>query len=203
MIVEPMAQWVFTLVFVVLAIYSTVRMFADRSRLLASIGHGLHVVMSVDMAAMAWPWWSELPGTPQIVFFSAAAGWFALMLLSQCFSSAPRWCSDGHGPWHQIMHVVMMLTMVWMVVAMAGMGSMAGMDSMASGHHHSMMSPSVALGGVALTGGLIVAAMISLAELVESPHGHGRFWSGHSSEAAAGALMCLGMAAMCLPMLVV
>lgn len=193
---EPVTQWCFTLVFLVLGLDSTLRMVVNRRRPLQLVGHGLHVVMSVVMVAMAWPWWLNLPNTPQVVFFTAAAGWFVLMFLGQSAPRMPRWCSDGHAPWHQVTHVVMMLTMVWMVV------SMAGVDPSASGHDHSSLSWPIAVSGVVLTGGLIVAGMVYLAESVGKLRGD-RLRGAEARASGADTLMCLGMAAMCLPMLVV
>ncbi|TGD08437.1 DUF5134 domain-containing protein [Brevibacterium sp. LE-L] len=193
---DPVTQWCFTVVFLVLGLDSTIRMVIDRRRPLQSVGHGLHLAMSVVMMAMAWPWWSGLPSAPQVVFFTVAAGWFVLMLLAQSLRRMPRWYAHGHNPWHLVMHVVMMLTMVWMVVSMAGMGPSA------PGHDHSSLSLPIAISGVVLTGGLIVAAMICLVDCMENLRGDRR--SGAEARASgAQTLMNLGMAAMCLPMLVV
>ena len=167
---DPVTQWCFTVVFLVLGLDSTIRMVIDRRRPLQSVGHGLHLAMSVVMMAMAWPWWSGLPSAPQVVFFTVAAGWFVLMLLAQ--EAAPdaslvRAWAQSLAPGSNL-HVVMMLTMVWMVVSMAGMGPSA------PGHDHSFLSLPIAISGVVLTGGLIVVAMICLVDCMENLRGDRR-----------------------------
>ncbi|MDN5833228.1 MAG: DUF5134 domain-containing protein [Brevibacterium sp.] len=196
MIDEPIVRWVFTVVFVGLALYSAVHVFTTRSHPAQLISHTLHVVMSADMAAMAWPWWTFLPGTPQLVIFGVATGWFALIFLVQCLRPSGYRDPQEHGPWYQVMHTVMMLAMVWMVA------TMTGANPTTSGHDHSSMTPVTAVSGVLLTGSLIVATMISAAELVTGPRSSEHAWATHAREVGANGLMCLGMTSMCLPMLV-
>ncbi len=134
-------QWAFTLVFSALAAHSLLRIVTDRSSPVALVGHAFHLAMSLDMVAMAWPWWEMVPWRAQIVVFSAATLWYAALAL---FGS--RRVSLGTGPhprWHQLMHAVMMGAMVWMVAAMPP-----------GGHHHELSSASFAVGAI------LVAALV-------------------------------------------
>ncbi|WP_449276666.1 DUF5134 domain-containing protein [Leucobacter sp. GX24907] len=196
MFTDPVVQWGFTVLFSALTVYSVLRVFVDGSRSLQAIGHALHAVMAADMATMAWLWWAAIPSTPQLVFFVTAAVWYAIMLVLQASRRVSRRTLGGHGAWHQAVHVVMMLAMVWMVAVMADA------DPSASGHDHSALPIGAALTGVAVTAGLIVAGAVFVVEFVDCVRGGKRTWAGHTGDVASGALMCLGMAAMCLPMLV-
>ncbi|MGO1736617.1 MAG: DUF5134 domain-containing protein [Leucobacter sp.] len=196
MFTDPVVQWTFTILFSLLTAYSVLRVFLDWSRPLQAIGHVLHAVMAVDMAAMAWPWWTAIPGAPQLVFFVIAAIWYVIMLALQASRRVSRRLLGGHSAWHQAVHVVMMLAMVWMVAVMVDA------DPSASGHDHSALPVDAALAGVVLTAGLIIAGAIFVVEFVDCVRGGKRTWAGHTGDVGTGALMCLGMTAMCLPMLV-
>ncbi|SJM63636.1 DUF5134 domain-containing protein [Gulosibacter sp. 10] len=193
---HPVAQWGFTLVFVLLLGYSAVRAFVDRAKPVQTIGHALHGVMAADMAMMSWPWWMDLPGSPQTLFFSVATLWFLGMFVLQAGGRLPRRIFGGHGAAHQAAHVAMMLAMVWMVVVMSGSQPSQG------GHDHGSMSVLAALTGVVVVVALLVSGVIFVVEFADCVRGAGKAWLGHTGDMASGAVMCLSMAAMCLPMLV-
>jgi hypothetical protein len=206
MIADPITQWAFTLVFAILALYSGYRVIADWKRPLQAVGHGLHVVMAADMAAMPWPWWVEISRPLQIVVFAVAAAWFLVLLVLQVRRVIPRRAIGGHGPWHGVGHGVMMLAMVWMVTVMSPLNASAisgrGDEAApASGHAHSSLSAWPALTGVATTAALVVAGVILLVELVECVRGQARTWRGHTGDVGSGTVMSIGMAAMCWLML--
>lgn len=196
MFTDPVAQWSFTVAFSVLTAYSGFRVSADFARPLQAIGHALHAVMAADMVAMAWPWWVSIPGAAQLVFFVFAALWYVIVFVLQLSRSVTKDMLGGHSAWHQIVHVVMMLAMVWMVAVMGDA------DPSGSGHNHSALSAGGAVSGVLVTAGLIVAGVILVVDSLDWVRAGKRTWAGHGGEGAAGAVMCLGMAAMCLPMLV-
>lgn len=197
MVADPIMRWAFTLVFLSLAGYSAYRIPHDRARPAQAVGHALHIAMAVDMAAMAWPWWGMVPAVPQIVFFTTAAAWFGVLLMLQLARTVPRWAMGGHGPGHQLAHVVMMLAMVWMVAVMTP----AGQNSSDSGHGHSALTGWAALSGVTATAALLVAGVILLVEFLECIRGIRRTRREHTGSVASGAVMSLGMSAMCWLML--
>ncbi len=53
----------------------------------AIVRYGLHFVMSVAMAMMAWPWGPQLPTLESAVFFLLAAGWF--VIATRSFQNEP------------------------------------------------------------------------------------------------------------------
>ena len=108
---------------------------ANRHSTVNLVSHALHAVMAIAMAVMAWPRGAELPSRGPMIFFLAAAIWFAVVTVR----------SDGHRVANTY-HTLMMLAMAWMYAAMGGLplqreqhaDSMAGMDmpgmDMTSGH---------------------------------------------------------------------
>ncbi|MEU0297972.1 DUF5134 domain-containing protein [Streptomyces sp. NPDC006175] len=141
MIAATGLRWILTLLFCALAVHALWRVFAPGSHSwTARLAHGLHGVMALAMFAMAWPWGMDLPGTPQVVFFSAAAVWFVLAALALPSSPEPRLRALAS----TLPHAVMTGAMAWMVVAMSsGMSAegaggsqahdMPGMDMSAPG----------------------------------------------------------------------
>ena len=111
MLSDPVLQWTLTLAFSATAAYATLQLFTDRKPLLIA-GNALHLVMSLVMIAMCWPWWTVLPPLPQTLFFSAGTAWFGAIVLLQTRRHHPG-CRGGHGAWHQVAHAGMMLAMVW------------------------------------------------------------------------------------------
>lgn len=194
MLSDPVLQWALTLTFSATAMYATVRLFADR-KLLLIVGNVLHLVMSVVMVAMCWPWWSLLPAVPQTLFFSAGAVWFVAIALLQVRRRITRATVGGHSAWHQAAHAVMMLAMVWMILAMP-----SGTDATTHVHHHGGLEPWAALTGVAITAALAVSGVIFLVEFIRCVRGR-TTWLGHTGDVASGAFMSFGMAAMCWPMI--
>ncbi|MGO2684826.1 MAG: DUF5134 domain-containing protein, partial [Microbacterium sp.] len=199
---DPALQWTFTVVFAALAVHSAYRIVVDRTRPAQALGHGLHVLMAADMAAMPWPWWTVIPGSWQIVLFSIATAWFLVLLVLQVRRTIPRRVLGGHGPWHQAGHAVMMLAMVWMVAAMNPVGeaaSASGHDPGAApsaAHTHAAVSGWDAATGIAVTAALLVAGVVLLVEFVDCVRGPARTWRGHTGDVASGAVMSFGMAAM-------
>jgi hypothetical protein len=84
----------------------------------------LHIIMSVAMVLMAWPWGAKLPTTGPMVFFLIAAVWFAAAGL---IGTGHR-LIDGY-------HALMMLAMAWMYAVMNG-GLLPGqLHRCHDGHH--------------------------------------------------------------------
>lgn len=196
MVDGPAAQWAFTAVFTILALFSLIRLIDERTLPWQVLGHAMHAVMAVDMVAMAWPWWWAIPHVPELLFFVAAAAWFAVVLGLQLTGRLTRHRLGGHGPWHQSVHVVMMLAMVWMIAAMGGDGPTA-----TGGHDHAALSVTTSLTGVAVTSGLIITGAMLVVDAVEGSRSPAHSWRGLHGDVVAHAVMCLGMAAMCGPML--
>jgi len=194
MLSDPVLQWALTLTFSATAMYATVRLFADR-KLLLIVGNALHLVMSVVMVAMCWPWWSLLPQVPQTLFFSAGVVWFGAIAILQARRRITRSAAGGHSAWHQVAHAAMMLAMVWMILAMP-----SGTDATTHAHHHGGLEPWAALTGVAITAALAISGVIFLVELIRCLRGR-TTWLGHTGDVASGTLMSFGMAAMCWPMI--
>jgi hypothetical protein len=99
-----------------------------------SVSACLHVLMSVAVIAMFWPWGDLLPTIAQVTVFTAAAAWFA----GQALFGGDALCRVRCANWY---HAATMATVVWIAVlmsvptaavAVAGSGSMpadmGGMD---------------------------------------------------------------------------
>jgi len=132
MIQDVTLRWVVTVLFVVSAGVYTQAMVVNRQSGADVIGNSLHAIMAVAMAVMAWPRGAELPTRAPMIFFLAAALWFAVITVR----SAGHRVANGY-------HVLMMLAMSWMYAAMGGLklrsgesDSMSGMPGMekSSGH---------------------------------------------------------------------
>lgn len=202
MFADPITQWVFTIVFLLLVVHSLVRLMGERAVPVLIIGHLLHVVMSLDMAVMAWPWWTQVPWSSQVAFFAAATLWYLVLggMTARSRHRAQRW---GGGPAHQLMHALMMGAMTWMVLAMA-----PGEAGSGGAHAHHLMSAGVAVAGILLTAGLLAAGAASATRAGETFHLQRRLpgvkvrrgWP-QLAESGASTVMNLGMAAMCALML--
>ncbi|MFB6813703.1 DUF5134 domain-containing protein [Streptomyces sp. NPDC056347] len=121
MITATGLRWILTLLFCALTVYGLWRALAARSHpWTARLAHGLHAVMALAMFAMAWPWGMDLPGTPQVVLFSAAAVWFVLAALTVPGVPGPR----ARALANALPHTVMTGAMAWMVAAMSSAMSM-------------------------------------------------------------------------------
>ncbi|MFG2539332.1 DUF5134 domain-containing protein [Streptomyces sp. NPDC048511] len=214
MIAATGLRWIATLLFCTLAAYGLWRAFAARSHpWTVRLAHGLHAVMALAMFAMAWSWGMDLPGTPQVVFFSAVAAWFVLAALALPSGPEPRLRAlAGVLP-----HAVMTGAMAWMVDAMSS-GMSAGGTGAAQAHDMPGMdmSASGALATMTLSGtgdrwsaGLLAVVLLALALwwLAEgfdrgrlAPRTTGGAASGGAVHAAwdvsCHGLMALGMAVM-------
>src|SRR5699024_7654199 len=156
-ITGPVLPWVFTALFLAVAAHCVVGLgvalrpvmpgrVGDRSgggvdgR--TAIAHLCHLLMSLSMVAMAWPWWSHLPATPQVVVFALAAAWFAVQTRSATT-----------GRLRHVIDAAMMLAMVWMVAVM-GYGphaTDAGMAGTMADHQHGTLAPVQVAVGLGLT----------------------------------------------------
>lgn len=194
MLTDPVLQWALTLVFSATAVYAVLRLLRDGKPILI-VGNALHLVMSLVMIAMCWPWWTIIPAFPQLLVFGAGTVWFVTIAVAQGRRRISRAAVGGHSAWHQVAHAVMMLAMVWMVLAMP-----SGTDSTTHAHHHSGLEPWAALTGVAITSALVTSGVIFLVELLRCVRGR-TGWLGHTGDVASGTLMSFGMAAMCWPMI--
>ena len=124
MIQDLALRWVVTLLFLFSAGVCVQAIAANRHSGANVISHSLHAIMAIAMAIMAWPKGAELPTRAPMVFFFAAALWFAVVTFRR---------ADHKGA--NIYHTLMMLAMAWMYAAMGGLpvrgkdaGAMAGMD---------------------------------------------------------------------------
>jgi len=76
-----------------------------------SVGAGLHVLMSVAVIAMFWPWGERFPAIAQVTVFTAAAAWFAGQALFGGDALRAR-CAN----WY---HAATMAAVAWIAVAMS------------------------------------------------------------------------------------
>lgn len=194
MVTDPVLQWALTLAFLATASYAGIRILVDRSPLLA-VGNVLHLAMSLTMIAMCWPWWSVIPRGPQLVVFAGGLAWFLLILVLQLIGRVSRAAIGGHSAWHQAAHALMMLAMVWMIVVMP-----AGDSASGHSHHHGSLELWPALSGVALTAALLTSGAVFVVEFLVSSRERLR-WIGHTGDVVSGAVMSIGMALMCWPMI--
>lgn len=191
------AQWTFTVLFAVLAAHSASLARASRPHTVAVTNHVLHIVMSLVMVAMAWPWWDRLPWLAQLLFFALATAWFLVLAARRATPSPSR---SAAATWHLLAHALMMGAMVWMVAVMAPDGSLAA-DPGAASHAHHALSAMGALSGVVVTAGLLGAGALFTADAFAQVRRWPDLWRGHSSELSSGAAMSFGMGAMCALML--
>ncbi|MCV6984997.1 DUF5134 domain-containing protein [Mycobacterium shinjukuense] len=135
MIHDLMLRWVVTGLFALPAAECGLAIAARLRPWTWVVNHGLHFVMAVGMAVMAWPWGARLPATGPAVFFLLAAAWFVTMAVVAAQATGVRGLYGYHG--------LMMLATAWMYVVMDGHllpgsssaqhatghgGSMPGMD---------------------------------------------------------------------------
>lgn len=168
MIAATGLRWILTVLFCALAAHGLWRAVTIRSHpWTARLAHGLHAVMALAMFAMAWSWGMDLPGRPQVVFFSVTAVWFVLAALALPSGPEPR----ARALVSTLPHAVMTGAMAWMVAAMSS-GTSAGATD--GGHTHDMpgmdMSAPGALATMTLSGtgdrwsaGLLALVLLALA----------------------------------------
>lgn len=191
---DPLTQWAFTCTFGALAIHSALRIYFDRSRWTLVVGHILHAAMSLDMIAMAWPWWERIDWLSQMILFAVATLWFlALWMLGANHKETYRRLVGTHPSWHQAMHALMMGAMTWMVAVMSP-------GDHGSTHAHAITTGEARL-GVALTAALLLAGAVTAVDASRRLGRGDRTVSGKAVENAASSVMNLGMAAMCALML--
>ena len=76
-----------------------------------SAGACLHVLMSVAVVVMCWPWGERFPAIAQVTVFTAAAAWFARQALFGGDALRVR-CAN----WY---HAATMAAVVWIAVLMS------------------------------------------------------------------------------------
>lgn len=91
-----------------------------------------HLLMSIVMIMMPLGWSTRIPAGVQILVFSAAALWYAYLLLFRPHAVSETADSHHSGRPRLLYHVGMMLAMVWMAVIMAPLPGMAAQAAMAS-----------------------------------------------------------------------
>jgi hypothetical protein len=124
-------RWVVTVLFSLSALECGYAMTVAHRRPTAVVGHGLHLVMAVAMAVMAWPRGAALPTTGPMVFFLAAAVWFAVVVIR---AGGPRIRGVN------VYYLVMMLAMAWMYAVMNG-GILPGQVVEHAHHAHGHAEP--------------------------------------------------------------
>ncbi len=110
MIQDLALRWAVTLLFLFSAGVCVQAIVADRHRGADLVSHGLHAVMAIAMAVMAWPRGADLPSRAPMIFFAVAALWFAVIMFRR---------ADHKGP--NAYHMFMMAAMAWMYAAMGGL----------------------------------------------------------------------------------
>ncbi|MBU3749894.1 MAG: DUF5134 domain-containing protein [Mycobacterium sp.] len=138
MIQDAGLRWLVTLLFVFSAAVCVRGSVAGRHAPVTLISHLLHAVMAVAMAVMAagvtGPRGADLPTRAPMIFFAAAALWFAVLIAT---GGAHR-LANGY-------HTIMMTAMAWMYAVMGALplprataqstvGSAMEMTSTAAGH---------------------------------------------------------------------
>lgn len=135
MIADLTLRWVVTLLFVLSAAECVHAVVVGRRTVLLVVGQGLHLVMAVAMAVMAWPCSAALPTVAPMVFFLLATLWF----VAAAIIDPDHWAGSFY-------HAAMMLAMFWMYAVMnghilpgqnpaasQGAATMPGMDMPATG----------------------------------------------------------------------
>jgi hypothetical protein len=112
MIHDLLLRWVVTGFFALGAIECGLPILTRRRPWTVVVSHGLHFLMAVGMAVMAWPWSMRLPTTAAAVFFLLAAAWFATRGIAAALTPASRVLDGYHG--------LMMLATAWMYATMNG-----------------------------------------------------------------------------------
>jgi hypothetical protein len=186
------AAWWLTALFGMTALFHTGRIVVSRgSHPVDFAADGLHVLMSVAMVAMVWPWGMRVPAIGYGAVFTAAAAWFGAVAM---YRLGPAHAGHGGvlGAWY---HAAMMASMVWMALVMsvsaeplavvtaggrsAGGMAMAGM-SMPASSPGGAPAPSGAMPGWAgwscraLAVGFAVAALIFIAAALRASLSGGR-----------------------------
>ncbi|GEE00610.1 hypothetical protein nbrc107696_10560 [Gordonia spumicola] len=119
-------RWVVTILFALAAAQCLYSLLQFSMPWKSRVGHVLHLVMSVGMLVMAWPFSMDWSTTPPMVFFGLAAVWFVSSIILPDAESAATDCgcvppTDGAtGRGVAAYHAVMMGAMAWMYAVMNG-----------------------------------------------------------------------------------
>lgn len=157
MIADLTLRWVVTLLFVLSAaetVYSVA--IGDRAPRHV-VGHGLHFVMSVAMAVMAWPKGTEVPNIPPMIFFLLATVWFLALLATD----AGHRLLNGY-------HALMMFAMAWMYAVMGRV-----LPGQGTGGHGTAQHDMAAMDGMDHTGTAGTAGMEGMEGVDMGAHQHG------------------------------
>ncbi|CAM4201344.1 hypothetical protein MB901379_04269 [Mycobacterium basiliense] len=112
MIHDLTLRWLVTGLFALSAAECGVPIVTKRGPWTLVVSHGLHFLMAVAMAAMAWPWGAQSPTSELAVFFLLAAVWFATAAVRAVETRTAR-LRCGY-------YSLMMLATAWMYIAMDG-----------------------------------------------------------------------------------
>jgi hypothetical protein len=110
MIHDLALRWFVTLLFLFSSGVCIAAIVRNRHSTANLISHSLHAIMGIAMAVMAWPRGADLPSRGPMIFFLAAAVWFAVVTAR----------TVGHRGANTY-HALMMLAMAWMYAAMGGL----------------------------------------------------------------------------------
>ncbi|MCV7093768.1 DUF5134 domain-containing protein [Mycobacterium kubicae] len=180
----------------------------NRRSVASVLSHGLHLVMAVAMAAMAWPQGLRLPTTVPEILFLAAALWFVMTALLTARVVKQR-VVGGY-------NALTMLAMVWMYAVVPGHGLTDALGAGQHHHHHHPQAPDMDLSGMevqpddtwpawidlgnwAWTAIFVVAAVVWVYRFVTQRRTGRRRRAGawrKSLNTAVQAMMALGMAIM-------
>lgn len=105
-------RWVITVLFMLSAAMWCFSLRINRRPWIAAVSGGLHLVMAVAMAVMAWPWGAQLPTAGPAAFFLLAGIWFATLAVVSARTLVQR-AMCGY-------HALMMTAMAWMYLVMEG-----------------------------------------------------------------------------------
>ncbi|BAX93297.1 DUF5134 domain-containing protein [Mycobacterium shigaense] len=109
MIHNTVLRWIVTVLFVLSAAKCLFAVATGPRAWTPTVREVLHLVMSVAMVIMVWPWGMTLPTAAPLVFFLLAAAWFA----ATAVKVAHHRSLDSY-------HALMMLAMAWMYALMNG-----------------------------------------------------------------------------------
>ncbi|WP_406630521.1 DUF5134 domain-containing protein [Amycolatopsis sp. WGS_07] len=195
-------RWILTLLFAAAGVFCLYRC-ALRPGLSGRVADALHAAMCAGMVTMAWPATMTFARMPQVVLFTAAAGWFAVTAV----------LGLGHGRLPGAHHALMMAGMAWMAFvmpsAMAGMtmsatsmgAEHAGMDMGDAGMTMTGHAPvHVVVVAVALAVVFLVAGLVWLARAIDHARTVARPGRREAGLAMEG-VMSLGMAVMAVAMI--
>jgi len=201
MIDNLLLRWVVTGLFVLSAALFGFLIAAQRRQWTSVVSDGLHFVMAIAMAVMAWTWGAQPPTTGPAVFFLLAAVWFAGTAVLSDWTTAQR-AVGGY-------HAAMMLATAWMYTVahrhrLPGQSSTDTEPLLPAPHTHMHMHPTqvatsespgwISALNWSLTAAFAVAAVCWAYRLVTAK-GTARQWQD-SLTSLAQAMTATGMAIM-------